>query len=127
MCEPSIVDRLAAIRKQSIADLRPIRSSLSSGGANESSIILGTQQSPLIIVDETMRSRGLDRYRQRSQPTAGDGARVAFENIAFDELVLWLGDLSERYAMEVQAGSFSTGSQVSPGRVNATVTLERVL
>ena len=113
--------------QRSLAEIRPLRSAQSEGGSGQTSVILGSQQTPIIIVDQTLRSRGLDRYRRRSQPTAGDGIRVEFEDVAFDELVLWLGDLSEQYAMDVQAGSFSTGSQVSPGRVNATLTLERAL
>jgi general secretion pathway protein M len=113
--------------QQSLVDLRPIRAATSDGSSGQSVVVRGSQQTPIIIVDQTLRSRGLDRYRRRSQPTAGDGIRVEFENVAFDELVLWLGDLSEHYAMDVQAGSFSTGSQDSPGRVNATLTLERGL
>ena len=113
--------------QQSLVELRPISAMAANGNSAQSVVVRGSQQSPIIIVDETLRSRGLDRYRRRSQPTAGDGIRVEFENVAFDELVLWLGDLSEYYAMDVQAGSFSTGSQVSPGRINATLTLERGL
>ena len=113
--------------QQSLTDLRPMRTANSSGGQSRSAAILGSQKTPIIIVDQTLTSRGLDRYLRRSQPTAGDGIRVEFENVAFDELVLWLGDLSEQYAMHVQAGSFSTGNQASSGRVNATLTLERAL
>jgi general secretion pathway protein M len=109
--------------QRSLTELRPLRFAPSSG--NQSRMNLGSQQSPIIIVDQTLRSRGLERYRQRSQPTANNGIRVEFENVAFDELVLWLGDLSEQYAMHVQAGSFGKTSQVGPGRINATLTLER--
>jgi general secretion pathway protein M len=112
--------------ERSLAELRPLRESASSG-QSRSSAVQGSQQSPIIIVDQTLRSRGLERYRQRSQPTAGNGIRVEFENVAFDELVLWLGDLSEQYSMHVQAGSLSAGSQVEPGRINVTLTLERAL
>ena len=83
-----------------------------------------TQQSPIIIVDQTLRSRGLEQYRQRSQPTTSNGIRIEFENVAFDDLVLWLGDLADQYGMHVQAGSISAGRS-GPGRINATLTLER--
>jgi len=111
--------------QRSLTELRPLRSAGSAGSQPGTSP--GIQQSPIIIVDQTLRSRGLERYRQRSQPTASNGIRVEFENVAFDELVLWLGDLSEQYAMHVQAGSFGKTSQVGQGRVNATLTLERSL
>ncbi len=113
--------------ERSLADLRPLRASAGNGGRTGAVSRPTSQQSPIIIVDQTLRSRGLDRYRQRSQPTASNGIRVEFENVAFDELVIWLGDLSEQHAMHVQNGSFSVGPQVSPGRVNAVVTLERAL
>jgi type II secretory pathway component PulM len=78
-----------------------------------------------VIVDQTLRARGLDRSLKRSQPTTNNGIRVEFENVAFDGLILWLGDLSTQHAMHVQAGSFSASSQSGPGRINATMTIER--
>jgi general secretion pathway protein M len=62
---------------------------------------------------------------KRSQPTTSTGIRVEFEGVAFDELILWLGDLSTQYAMDVQAGRLSEAARAGPGRVNATLTLER--
>jgi general secretion pathway protein M len=115
------------ILQRSLSALRPLRLRAPDGGQPGAAVVLGSQLSPLIVVDQTLRSRGLDRYRQRSQPTTSNGVRVEFENIAFDELVLWLGDLSAQYAMHVQIGSFSAGSRVAPGRINATLTLERAL
>jgi type II secretory pathway component PulM len=82
-------------------------------------------QSPVVVVDSTLRSHGLGQPK-RSQPTP-NGIRVEFENVAFDKLVVWLGDLSYQYGMEVQAGSVSTGTSDEPGRVNASLTLERSL
>ena len=111
--------------ERSLAELRPLRGVVSTSGQG-SGAASSSNQAPIIIVDQTLRSRGLDQYRQRSQPTP-TGIRVEFENVSFDELVLWLGDLSDRHAMHVQAGSLSLGSQGSPGRINASLTLERAL
>ena len=83
------------------------------------------QQSPLIVVERSLESRDLLRYRTRSQPVSSNGIRVEFENVAFDDLVLWLGDLSGRYGMHLQAGTFSGGNRTGTGRVNASLTLER--
>lgn len=113
--------------QSSLMELRPLSAAAGSSDNSSSSTIVSTSQTPIIIVDQTLRSRGLDRYRRRSQPTTSNGIRVEFEDVAFDELVLWLGDLSQQYAMDVQAGSFSIGGQANPGRVNATLTLERSL
>ena len=114
--------------ERSLAELRPLRSLAASGEVNvNGAAVSSSQQAPIIIVDQTLRSRGLEQYRRRSQPTTANGIRVEFENVAFDELILWLGDLSDQHAMHVQAGSLSAISQAGPGRINASLTLERTL
>ncbi|MBT8091789.1 MAG: type II secretion system protein M [Gammaproteobacteria bacterium] len=109
--------------QQSLAELRPLKGVALNN--NKSPAAGKSQQSPIIIVDQTLRSRGLEQYRRRSQPTSSNGIRVEFENVAFDELVIWLGDLADQYAMHVQSGSVAPGSRSAPGRINATLTLER--
>lgn len=86
---------------------------------------VGDNPTPVVIVDTTLRGRGLSSSLRRSQPTTSTGIRVEFENVAFDALVLWLGDLSRSYGMDVQAGSLSVPPRAEPGRVNATLTLEQ--
>lgn len=112
--------------QRSLEELRPLKGMTQSGAQSGNSAPV-SRQAPIIIVDQTLRSRGLEQFRQRSQPTSSNGIRVEFENVAFDDLVLWLGDLSDQYSMHVQAGSLSKGSQSGPGRINATLTLERAL
>jgi type II secretory pathway component PulM len=106
---------------QRVAELRG--SDSSAGGSPNP----GADQTPVIIVDTTLRARGLSGALRRSQPTTSTGIRVEFENVAFNSLVLWLGDLSNRYGMDVQAGTLSVPAQADPGRINATLTLERNL
>ncbi len=114
--------------QRSLAELAPLKGLAAQGGGAKSSASPGTsRQAPIIVVDQTLRSRGLEQFRRRSQPTSSNGIRVEFQNVAFDDLVLWLGDLSEQHAMHVQAGSLSKGSGSGPGRINATLTLERAL
>ena len=113
--------------QRSLDELRPLKGLAQSGAQSGSSVVSASTQAPIIVVDQTLRSRGLERFRRRSQPTSSNGIRVEFENVAFDDLVLWLGDLSDRHSMHVQAGSLSRGSQSGPGRINATLTLERAL
>ena len=113
-----------AVWQRSLAELKPLKGQqpANSGGTT---VTAGGNQTPVVIVDQTLRARGLDRALKRSQPTTSNGIRVEFENVAFDDLVLWLGDLSSQYAMQVSSGSMSTSSQSAPGRINATFTLER--
>ena len=113
--------------QQSLAELGPLRSLASAAQSSRPRNTGGGQQAPIIIVDQTLRGRGLEQFRRRSQPTTSNGVRVEFEGVAFDELVLWLGDLSDEFGMHVQAGSVSAVPQAGPGRVNASLTLERGL
>ena len=111
--------------ERSLAELKRVPDATNAG--RRSPTITGClDQTPVVIVDRTLRSRSLDRALKRSQP-AGNGIRVEFENVAFDDLVLWLGDLSTQCAMEVQAGTLSTAARSAPGRINANLTLERTL
>lgn len=114
--------------EQSLAELGPLRALVANAGSESSPrgpVDVG--QAPIIIVDQTLRSRALEQYRRRSQPTTSNGIRVELESVPFDELVLWLGDLGEQYGLHVQAGSLSAIAQAGPGRVNASLTLERSL
>ena len=114
-----------AIWERSLADLQPL-SGLRSGNPNAGPASgVNSQQTPVVIIDQTLRARGLDNSLKRSQPTTTNGIRVEFDNIAFDDLVLWLGDLSAQFSMHVTTGSMSATSQAGPGRINATFTLER--
>jgi general secretion pathway protein M len=106
-----------------LAELRPLQAILqnSSLTAAQSS----GNESLVVIIDNSLRQRGLYSALQRSQPTAQNGIRVEFENAAFDDLVLWLGDLATSHGLQLQSGSFSSNETENVGRVNATVTLER--
>ncbi len=118
------------IWRTSLAEIRPLRAQLSNGADSNNGASPGVpsaNRSPIIIVDQTLRERGLDQYRKRSQPTSSNGIRIEFENVSFDELVVWLGDLSANHAMFVQAATFSRGAQDASGRVKANLTLERSL
>ncbi len=111
--------------ERSIADLRPLSGARPGSQNTGQPTQLNLQQTPVVIIDQSLRARGLDNALKRSQPTTSNGIRVEFENIAFDELVLWLGDLSTQYDMHVTTGSMSATRQAGPGRINATFTLER--
>ena len=109
--------------RTALAELRPLKSQLQGTGQGQTPNS-GRNQSLVVIIDNTLRERGLYSALQRSQPTAGNGIRVEFANVAFDDLVLWLGDLNNQYGLQIQSGSF-TNPQESEGRVNSTLTLER--
>jgi general secretion pathway protein M len=108
-----------------LAQLRPLKGQILASGSGQP-VQAGQDQPLVVIVDSTLRQRGLYDSLQRSQPTpAGNGIRVEFEGAPFDDLMLWLGDVNRQYGLLVQSGSFSTASGDNPGRVNSTLTLER--
>ena len=111
--------------QQSLADIRVVAANeavVDQGGSQPSSVDSG--QSPLVIVDQTLREASLNSAVKRRQPTP-NGIRVEFENVAFDQLIGWLGALNSDYGMIVQAGNFSLANRAGPGRINASITLER--
>lgn len=110
--------------RSSLAELRMLEDDLTSADASQSPRA-GMNQSLVVIVDNTLREHGLYDSLQRSQPTTTDGIRLEFENVAFDSLVVWLGDLGSDFNLQVQSGSFATTSEDTAGRVNATLILER--
>lgn len=117
------LERSVAAHRQTIAQARRLEGRLSAPGAARSTVA-GRNQSLVVIVDSTIRERGLAASLRRSQPTGQDSIRLQFENAAFDTLVEWLGDLAGRYGLEVSSASFL--NRAEPGRVDSTITLERV-
>ena len=97
----------------------------SGGGTGLPRVPPSNLKQPLVVViDSTLRVRRLNDALQRSQPT-GNNIRVELENVAFDDMIVWLGDLSSQYALHVQSGSFTTAGSGQPGKVNAQLTLGR--
>lgn len=111
---------------QSLKDIQPLRAAMQGGENSGTAASTGNELTPLVVIDQTLSARGLNGSVKTRTPTP-NGIRIEFENVAFDDLVLWLGDLSSAYAMEVQAGSMSVASRAGPGRINASITLERSL
>ncbi|MDP6993138.1 MAG: type II secretion system protein GspM [Woeseiaceae bacterium] len=111
--------------KRSLVELRPMRGQVPVT-ANGRPTNINPNQSLVVIVDNSLRQRGLSNSLQRSQPTpSGTGIRVEFEGAAFDDLILWLDDLNRQYGLQVESANFSVASSESPGRVNSSVTLQR--
>lgn len=106
-----------------LSELRPLQSQLQN--ASLTAAQSSGNESLVVIIDNSLRQRGLYGALQRSQPTAQNGIRVEFENAAFDDLILWLGDVATSHGLQLQSGSFSSNQTDNAGRVNATVTLER--
>ena len=107
-----------------LTDLRFERAFIAEGPAPTRSSAVPSSGSPVVIVDTTLRELDLNAFVTRRQPTP-NGIRVEFEAVPFDQLAVWLGEMSSNYLMEVQAGNLSIATVGGPGRINASLTLER--
>ena len=72
------------------------------------------------MVDQSARSGGLGDAIKRIEPDGTKGVKVWLEGVAFDPMVLWLGNLTRRYQIET---SIVTIEPQGNGRVNARLTL----
>ena len=109
--------------KIALAELRPLKGQLQNSGSGQIQQT-GRNQSLVVIIDNTLRERGLYNSLQRSQPTTSSGIRVEFKNVAFDDLVLWCVDLSTRYGLQLESWSFANPGDIE-GRSDSTLILER--
>ncbi|MGM0678169.1 type II secretion system protein GspM [Ectothiorhodospira marina] len=79
-------------------------------------------QSLLGIIDATAQSGPLAGTLRRVQPEGGHTVRVWMENTPFDDMLLWLDELSRQYG--VQVSSLVVDRQAAGGRVNVRLVLE---
>lgn len=110
--------------QQALSDIRGIAAQGGQPGNAGENRRDTSNESPVVIVDRTLTERNLNNSVQRRQPVP-NGIRVEFEDVPFDQLVIWLGDIYSGYGMAVQNGSMSLSSRNEPGRIDATLTLER--
>jgi len=110
--------------QRALVELRLVGARLAQAPDEQRSGAVGSNDSPVVIVDTTLRELDLNSAVTRRQPTP-NGIRVEFEAVPFDQLAVWLGEMSSNYAMEVQAGNLSIANVGGPGRINASLTLER--
>ena len=69
--------------QRSLAELGPLSALAGSAEPSRPQVAVSNQQAPIIIVDQTLRGRGLEQFRRRSQPTTSNGVSVEFESVAF--------------------------------------------
>lgn len=77
----------------------------------------------LTLVDRTAKQRQLRQQIQRIKPQGDDTVQLWVEQVAFDTLLKWLGELSLQYGIAVD--SLNIDRQDLPGIVNAKLVLQR--
>ena len=82
-----------------------------------------SEESLVLVVDQTHRAHGLGGTLSRNQPDGEDGIRVTFQRVPFSQLVSWLGALRQGHGIIVISANFDGTQQ--PGLVNASLVLRR--
>lgn len=83
----------------------------------------GAGQSLLTVVDQSRRASQLTKPPTRLQPEGDAAVRIWLEDVPFDALLRWVGDLQLRYGVRVDTADIERES--GPGLVNARLTLVR--
>lgn len=107
--------------RTALAEFRSMKAELRAGAGAR--VPAALNQSLVVLVDGTLRSHNLYQALQSSTPLQDNGIRVNFRDAAFDDLVLWLGNVSDQYGLRAQSVEIRPSND--PGRVDGSVTLER--
>lgn len=106
--------RALAAQLESLAAIAPRGSAAAVSGAG---------QSLLAVIDQTRKASAITKPPSRLQPQGDDTVRVTLEDVPFDALLRWLGELQGRYGVRVADADIERES--GPGLVNARLTLVR--
>jgi len=77
-------------------------------------------ESLLIIVGSSAKKVGISQTMKRIEPIGEEGVRVWIEEVPFDDLLRWLGDLRAR---GVHSDNIAIERRKTPGHVNTKATL----
>lgn len=83
----------------------------------------GAGQSLLAIVDQSRKATAITKPPTRLQPEGDNTVRIVLDDVPFDALVRWLGDLQTRYGVRVETADIERES--GQGLVSARLTLVR--
>jgi len=78
-------------------------------------------QSLLVIVDRSAHESGLASALAGSEPSGPSGLSIRLQKASFDNVVGWLGRLSQQNGIRVDSASIENAG--SPGMVNAALVL----
>ena len=76
------------------------------------------------IVDSSAKRSKIRKPIQRIEPEGKNGVKLWIENVDFDTLVRWLGDIERRHGVLVKRATITRHEQTA-GRVNSRLSLER--
>jgi general secretion pathway protein M len=114
---------LGAQRNQ-MRDLKAIAAEYRSLGGVESKGQNSTRSSSLLaIVDSSGTAQGIKDSIKRLSPEGKDKVRIQLQEAPFDNLVLWLAQLSTDYQVTTKSTNVRRGDEV--GKVSGNLLLQR--
>lgn len=105
------------------AQLEALAVEIQGGRGGAAAGTVGAGQSLLAVVDQSRRASALTKPPSRLQPEGDGVVRIWLEDVPFEALLRWLGDLQLRYGVRVDTADIERES--GPGLVNARITLVR--
>jgi general secretion pathway protein M len=116
------LEEKVASKQARLANLQELASKLTPQTGNQPAQMQGTNESIVVVIDRTTRSRTIANYLKRNQPEGDASVRLRFEDAPFDELIAWLAELKQVYGMVTVTANFD---EAGPGRVNCSLVLSR--
>jgi general secretion pathway protein M len=122
-------DPLTSARAQRRLDLQDARATavqleqLAGAAPRGAAPTAGAGQSLLAIVDQSHKASTIGKPPTRLQPDGDKAVRIWLEDVPYDALLRWLGELQTRYGVRVDAAAIQRES--GPGLVTANLTLAR--
>lgn len=102
--------------RSTVAEIRAL------GGGEQMDVGADSEQALFALADSHAREAGLGDVLQRVEPSGEGGARVAFQQVGFDELMHWVGSLQHQYGVRI--GLLTLQQSELDGRVDAQLVLE---
>jgi general secretion pathway protein M len=97
-----------------------VRTLRASGSTNRR---VDSSQPVTLMIEKSAATAGLKPYLSKLESTSDKGARVTFEDVSFDQLLLWLDTLQTRYGISVSSANLDRADKA--GAVKARMTLNR--
>ncbi len=123
MSQSSRGQELVDDKRELLAELSDVAARFGPQRGSAGTPSAASDQSMVLVIDQTTRGSGLAQYLKRNQPDGSSSIRLRFENAPFDTLVAWLNGLQQRQGMSVTSANIDGSAE--PGRVNCNLTLAR--
>jgi type II secretory pathway component PulM len=110
-----------AEKQVQLASLQELAGQITPAGSSQAGGGQDRNDSIVVVIDRTTRSRQLAQYLKRNQPD-GNNVRLRFEGAPFDVLVAWLGELKQDHGMTMITANFD---EAGVGRINCSLVITR--